>query len=382
MKTKIVFGVVTVFTICLAIALFSGTSFAIGGQCVNCHTMHNSQNGAAVTASGTANEQLLTAGCVACHTATGAARQLSPFGSPAVDHANDPTGQGGTFTNAGGSFYWVKQAAGDAKGHNVADITGLAVDAAIGTTPPGWDPNASAPADPFGQVAGGAATWGANQLTCGGTYGCHGTHTVAGSFPSVSGAHHNNPSISATQASTSNTVGNSYRFLGGIKGLEQIQWNFNESAASHNEYYGKHDNLDRSAANTLYRNKDTINYLCAKCHGMFHSKIDGNAVSGSPWIRHPTDIVLPNATEYAAYTTYNLEAPVARPVIPAASTATVTPGDSTTANGAIVSCVSCHRAHGTPQPDLLRWDYTTMVAGTTGAGQGRGCFVCHTQKDG
>jgi predicted CXXCH cytochrome family protein len=75
-----------------------------------------------------------------------------------------------------------------------------------------------------------------------------------------------------------------------------------------------------------------------------------------------------------------VEAPIARPVVPENSSSTVTPNDDTTENGAIVMCLSCHRAHGSDQPDLLRWAYAGMQAGTGTADTG--CFVCHTTKNG
>ena len=91
--------------------------------------------------------------------------------------------------------------------------------------------------------------------------------------------------------------------------------------------------------------------------------------SSSPWIRHPTDIALPSTGEYGGYdpvNNYSVEAPVAW----------LDPANPTRA-GAVVMCLSCHRAHGSPYPDMLRWDYNAMVAGGGGSG---GCFTCHTQK--
>ena len=50
------------------------------------------------------------------------------------------------------------------------------------------------------------------------------------------------------------------------------------------------------------------------------------------------------------------------------------------AGDAIVTCISCHRAHGTPYADLLRWDYSNNCnAGSDNADCG--CFQCHTTKD-
>jgi hypothetical protein len=42
-------------------------------------------------------------------------------------------------------------------------------------------------------------------------------------------------------------------------------------------------------------------------------------------------------------------------------------------------CLSCHGAHATDYPDILRWNYDTMNAG--GGGLDVGCFTCHTQKN-
>ncbi|MEW6600485.1 MAG: cytochrome c3 family protein [Nitrospirota bacterium] len=49
----------------------------------------------------------------------------------------------------------------------------------------------------------------------------------------------------------------------------------------------------------------------------------------------------------------------------------------TSANGRVI-CLSCHRAHGSAQNDLLRFDYSTMNAGnSTNNG---GCETCHVAQ--
>jgi len=340
--------------------------------------MHSSQNGGP-WGSGP-NAYLLLYTCVACHTGDNAAFSTNGgktgWGAPIVLRSDAaPGGQGGTDTLAGGDFYWVANGE-DAKGHNVADL-GVNEDGNIGLTPPGWDPDASSGLPIAGQVAGGEATW-SSQLTCAGKYGCHGDHTKTSSMDGIYGAHHQNPGTDA-QVTNPTNIGESFRFLGNIKGLENDDWNYNETASDHNEYYG----VD---GNSNYASKDTISYLCAECHGEFHSNIG----SSSPWIRHPTDIMLPNSGEYANYnpdglptgsgavagnTDYSVEAPVARPTVPSASSKDVTPGTD-----AVVMCLSCHRAHGSPQDDLLRWDYTAMQAGQ--GTEDSGCFTCHTSKNG
>ena len=382
-KKKLLLGLVMGMSLLLLWGV--GISYAISGVCSNCHTMHNSQNnlgevetysGGILTTGGTTPQnQLLKAGCIACHTGTTGA--TNSHDAPIVVHITNPAGQGAGKTLAGGDFRWVATGLGvtDSTGHNVAGIN--SDDVAIGKTPPGWDPTATATGGALGdgQIAGGSGTW-SNQLTCAGTYGCHGSHAYTDPDAAIAGSHHGNAGGTATQASTPSTVGNSYRFLGGIKGLENSQWNWAETASVHNEYYG-------AAAPTTYGDKGTISYSCAQCHGDFHATGEIGGTS-SPWTRHPTDFVLPTTgKEYSAYNPdggnfYSVEAPVARGAVPATSSSTVTVGTSTS-TGAIVMCLSCHRAHGSPEPDLLRWTYSGMTAGI--GTDDTGCFVCHTTKN-
>ncbi|HDN67454.1 MAG TPA: hypothetical protein ENF86_00690 [Firmicutes bacterium] len=372
----------------------AGSANAITGVCSNCHTMHNSQNGNAVartyssgsiTTTDTPQAYLLNADCIACHagdsTETG---ETNSFGAPIVLHTVNPGGQGYNKTLAGGDFYWVASSLGadDTKGHNVAGLAGQ--DAKIGLTPPGWDYSATPGANNDGRITGGENTAWSQQLTCAGKWGCHGNHTGDTAMAGIRGAHHSNNGTNG-KCDTANSVGNSFRFLSGIKGLEDTHWNWSETSSKHNEYYGVNDTSNRNQSNTDYSDKSTISYFCAECHGYYHSRID-DTTTGSPWLRHPTDIKLPNSGEYANYNpngsgVYSLEAPVARPSVPDSSSSTVKPGDDSSSEGAIVMCLSCHRAHGSPELDLLRWTYSNMVAGNAGSYAGTGCFVCHTQKD-
>lgn len=390
--------VLAILTAAAALVWLSHTpALAISGKCSNCHTMHNSQSGSAEvqlyeqggtisTEVGTPQAYLLKANCIGCH--AGDTGKQNDFDAPIVLHTTDPGGQGGTHTLAGGDFYWVAEGLGtpdDAKGHNVLGVSDQ--DANILTnplTPPGFDENATPGANNDGQMNGGQPIW-STQLTCAGKNGCHGNHTGADASAGIHGAHHSNTGLTVTQASSASTVGSSFRFLSGIKGLENADWNWNENESTHNEYYGENDTGARDQSNTTYTYKDTISYSCAQCHGIFHSQIDDNTL-GSPWLRHPTDVVLPDTGEYASYNPgasnlYSIEAPVARPAVPTSSSPTVTPGDDSTDTGAVVMCLSCHRAHGSPEPDLLRWSYDGMKAGNGGAASDTGCFRCHTDKD-
>jgi len=363
---------ITSFLSLMALVLSYGLAFAISGQCVNCHTMHNSQNGLPMTVGGGPFLQLLRADCIPCHTGP---RDIvdypldkkNSFGAPIVLDTSNPNGQGGGSTLAGGDFWWVATAGGhtDSMGHNVATIANedqFIGGNIAGFTPPGWDPTAtpSKNANCLGQINNGQA-WGV-QVTCAGLYGCHGNHSDTNQMAAIKGAHHGNTGGTSTSATNPTSSGGSYRFLCGIKGLENGSWNFNETSSSHNEYYGVPSNVG-------YADTSTISYSCAECHGVFHS-----GIGPSPYLRHPTDIPLTATpgSEYLAYTVYSVQAPVARSAVPANSSQTVTPGSD------IVMCLSCHRAHGSNFPDLLRWNYSTMIAGA--GGPRTGCFTCHTQK--
>jgi hypothetical protein len=98
----------------------------------------------------------------------------------------------------------------------------------------------------------------------------------------------------------------------------------------------------------------------------------------SLWKRHPTDISMPGSgTEYAGYTVYDPEVPVARTVIPQTPSGVVNPDGST---DDIVMCLSCHTAHASRYESMLRFNYYDMIAGDPSSSGG--CFVCHTEKNG
>lgn len=345
------------------------------GVCSDCHTMHNSQDGSAMF--GNTSGALTNGGCVGCHTGENIGGNI-PFimqsSAPSYDSAD--AGTGGN-TLAGGSFYWVTQENGDAKGHNVAGITGnsLNVDGTIGMTPPGWNPDF----DGNGAINEGSAGEWSKQLTCAGTNGCHGDHSATNDWDAVAGAHHG-PDTDIDGL----TVASSFRFLKGIKGLEDSDWEYQPTSTAHNQYYG----IDKTS--DLEENADpaTISYLCAECHGNFHSGVDSDGAVEedgaveSPWIRHPTDFDMGNVAskaDYAGYGgdshTYSIIAPVASKTIGDAPLDTVYVAE----DDAIVTCISCHRAHGTPFDDLLRWDYGSCVS--AGGNDDCGCFACHTTKD-
>ena len=102
---------------------------------------------------------------------------------------------------------------------------------------------------------------------------------------------------------------------------------------------------------------------------------DNGIGTASPWVRHPTDVVIPNtaASEYLGINgIYQDQTPVGRvtaglPNAAAAADGVVVPGVD------IVICLTCHRAHASNYADSLRFDYTTLAADD-------GCLYCHTNK--
>lgn len=330
---KVVFSVLLI-----AVAIFASTSAfaAVTGVCSSCHTMHDSQNGSAV-ATGGPNSVLLKEDCIVCHSTGG----IGPEVIGSAEPLNGLSGTAGVL--AGGNFAWV--AADDTKGHNVVGVKAADVNF------PGLD------------IPGNAAAMAA-QLTCAGTNGCHGDRSAGNEDPlsSLTGAHHGNVDLVAGNTNTAADVPNSYRFLNGIKGIEDADYEITVTASGagvdHNGYFG-----------STTTNAQTISAFCSNCHSDFHG---AGTTAGGAWIRHPTDLDLSAAGgEYTGYTTYNLAVPVA-----STQTATLVAADVQTAGNGIVNCISCHRAHGSDQPDLLRFTYNQ----TAGSGDGTGCFVCHSTK--
>ncbi|MFZ5759579.1 MAG: cytochrome c3 family protein [Thermodesulfobacteriota bacterium] len=383
--------------ILFASLVFSGFLFTtatpqalITGPCSNCHTMHNSQDGEAMATLGgesgaNPNPYLTRGSCVGCH-AMGENSKIKAIGGteiPQVMHTD------GTGDLAGGNFAYMLglkgSGASDAKGHNVIDFAGEQDDALY--APPGGIVQ-------FFHDSGGIVN--DTNLTCAGTNGCHGyrySNIAPGSgLKAMGGAHHANVD---GKCDVADTPANSYRFLFSVRGLENQnptgKWQ-NVSSGNHNEYYGQTmpkqlgcgaGGVSCHIAGGVGPPNHTISEFCATCHGNFHT-LTGPTSSGigtgtKPFIRHPTDLALPNSGEYSTYNgdnTFSVEAPVARAgAVPDAVSAVVDPATGKE----VVMCLSCHGVHATNYPDLLRWDYSQMIA--AGGASNSGCFVCHTTKD-
>lgn len=354
------------FLIRYAAFLFSVMPFvseaAVTGNCVDCHTMHNSQNGVhmQILAPGEtltdAREILLRGSCLGCHGAgPGSIKDNGGNGIPQVLHSDSDL--------AAGNFGYITgmkiPTSGDSNtvGHNVIE---LGSNDTVLTSPPG------------DQHATGITN--AN-FTCSGAKGCHGDRAVEGGMASLRGAHHGDDRVlkfgQIDENAQGSSVALSYRFLKGVKGGEDSDWQKTVGTTDHNEYKGA---LSMGTSLPTEPVNNTVSGFCAECHGYYHGTMTDESGTLSPWVRHPTDISLPSRSEYLSHTTYNLTVPVARTFIPNGPSSDVTPAGTT---DDIVMCLSCHRAHASPYFKMLRWDYKSSSLGTALSG----CMVCHTSKN-
>jgi hypothetical protein len=392
----------------LVLALGGVAQAKIQGQCSDCHTMHNSEEGnpvafqynnpaGATDASFTPNPVLLKYDCMACHAMDQGNAIVQLSGGSDVPQVYGNYGTDLDQDLAGGNFAYIDGhkggAADDRKGHNVIDI--LNADLTL-TGPPGYT---RGPQTATKRSNDDHKFEMASQFTCAGKAGCHGvrnqlvaeaTHDANGveltpavervGLAALTGAHHYDE---GGQLTTADDVYNSYRFLLGTQGFEADDWK-NTDGSNHNEYFGIDNNNFAGAGgcarcHIVSHGPETVGYvtnvsgtmtnLCETCHSNFHS----TGVQGTTaFLRHPSDYVIQSKTEYAKITTWDKTAPVARAAVPAAPSAAAGPGD-------LVQCLSCHVAHASPYAHMLRFNYTTMTAG--GTDRNTGCFVCHTTKD-
>ena len=350
---------------------FSSLSHAaVTGECGSCHTMHNSQDGETMAVGGsnvgwgdvndagtpdmegdsqeTPHQNLLIAGCVGCHSAV-TDDTIVTVGSNDIPIVFNTTGYPSE-PLAGGNFYHVSQgAAFDGYGHNVYGISNP--DEVLDEAP------------------------GSGIGTCGGSVSCHASLAASPAEMADAGVNNSNGKGGCQGCHYEvfhHVDNNNYRFLNGhgderhVEGIESSDWEQNPVSTNNNKYKGA------TLAGSLRTNKSMSSY-CGGCHANFHAMDADGVGTTDVWLRHPTDTLLPTEGEYAAYdptATYSNFAPVSwvDPSVPARSEA-------------VVMCLSCHRPHGSDQPDMLRWSYDACATGT-GSAADCGCFVCHTEKDG
>lgn len=300
-------------------------------RCDTCHTMHNSQGGNLNINGIGVQGALLGSTCYGCHTGVnGAVAGLHTpyifstgkpnYGDPGFETGTEPLHD----TLAGGSFWWVGQgSANDLKGHNV-NIPGVTV--------------------------------GFPALSCAGVNGCHGDLSRDNETAAMSQSHH----APTSQYKSGSTLASSYRFLNGIAGYEDQDYELTLTSSDHNQYKGNATNPTDTT---------TLDSFCVRCHsGVLHG----------PWNGHPSSYDLGGVAHASDYGTqggnpagtYNIEIPLGSTDV-SAPKGTVTLGAPV--GDAIVVCISCHRAHGSPYDNNLRWDYKNVIPGSADDL----CLVCH-----
>jgi len=359
MRKAIIISLIALLSVILANELVDAR---VKGKCKDCHIMHDSYGGKEMTLGDrTGPFPVLTeGGCLGCHGQNPSGTEsIITMGKARIPQILHHMENGDL---AGGNFYYVADGYNPdySKGHNIVGVS-RQEDPPM-NVPPAFIPNVVIPGGR------GPADWPEqNQLTCAGTWGCHGDRTIADPFKAIYGAHHTDDS-----EIDGSTVGKSYRFLYGITGKEHRDWEYQATLDNHNGYKG----------DMTHSSMDTISYLCGECHAKFHPNpnLGGSREVGlvynSLWLRHPSDISFGTVhggfagSEYQGYVQYSLEAPLAfmRP----------TGSETDVDQNAVVMCLSCHRAHASPYRDILRWDYDKVIAGSSPSGTS--CLTCHTRK--
>lgn len=290
------------------------------GSCADCHTMHNSQNGAPIVPGGP-QPRLLKYDCKGCHARTfndanGRAATVGPY-APQVG----PQVAGGGPQNSGG-YFSVSGGATDATTHNVLDLVdlGARADSLIwGTTSPG------------GTFALKSGTF--PVLTC---EDCHDL------------AIGHAPANSARAGDATSSYRMLHRGAQYVKGTGDLYF---ESGAGQNVY-------DATYATSM-------DLFCATCHGLFHGMTNTDSIGdgSGAWIRHPTNVT---TNGYGAgYIGNNKIVPV---------------GDAGATGTNKVMCLSCHRPHGSSRPDMLRFNYNGIDNQAGDATVSLGCETCHGVK--
>ncbi len=332
---KRIISFVTILSIGVLFAFeMTGSSLAVvAGDCSACHTVYPGMTEKTYRAKPFeyVSRELF---CVKCHSSntSDTIKLLGRNKIPIVFNNVKPVK-----SLAGGNFFYVARDFGDRKGHNVNGIT--SGDHEFSGFPPAY----SRASDP--------SSIGYNPqkpLACAGSNGCHGDRNIEDPFEAILGTHH-----AVDKPVDGSTTARSYRFLkitgnvNGVVGLRDSEWNQNATSKKHNEY------------------SSSIDLLCRSCHAGLESGHAGKRFN------HLAGVPIPDRAEYKNYKTYNLDAPVAREIVPQSPSDVVTPGKDA------VSCLSCHVAHASPYDSELRWDYENIF---TDGETKNGCVICHTGK--
>jgi hypothetical protein len=409
--------------------------------CTDCHTLHNSEDGATVHMPGYANygvayRELLYRGdwsdmCLSCHMQ--GQNTASTAALPSVSHGVDPvTGiDYGDWTAPivmtldgsvpagvampGGDFYYSNL--DPKKGHNPSYTKGsmdtptslfIAHDPVLGTTPPG------------GTITDG-------EWSC---HSCHGMHSrFSGSYAPYRQLKRkvNNINQSGCDQTRANGADSTFQDCGvavTAAGYEAIKSNSRGSYDATLNYVNTRADGNPLEAADLYASESDTNKnvyrggfssFCSTCHGDFHggdgeSRLADNGVTrlNNAWIKHPTNVTMDQSTgskygintyQVAILNTqgnnpnpigYDWKYPLVQPDSNFDVKASVAGGALHTDDR--IMCLTCHRAHASKYENMTRWDsngHAFIAAGevdftgetSIGDNPAYGCGKCH-QKGG
>ncbi len=375
-----------------ALGFGSAYAFHSGGvaECGGCHSMHTSVDQTYLLIGSNASET-----CLSCH---GKGSTLSsyhvmtyPLPASGIPAQRSPGGDFAwltkTYTYLDRDGVTVLTNLGQSHGHNViAPNYGITVDTDFATAPGGtFDSNnfgCNSCHDPHGKmrrVASGTASGDTayNWVTTGAPISASGSYDTSpaptaaaavGAYRILRGRVADDPAQSAV----------SVTFAGNFLAVAPKTYNRTEATTMTRVAYG----VD-GVANSNGSNNDTVGQWCGSCHPGMHSDLTSKLV-------HPIDQGLGNyATNYSNYVSsgimdsskasqsYLSLVPFAEKTGDFSVLKSHAKNDDSQLGGPAstdqVMCLSCHRAHASAFPDMLRWNYEggefLTTADTTGAVQ-------------
>jgi hypothetical protein len=381
-----------------------------GLVCYDCHTLHNSEDGAVVINHGgpyarLLNQPTVTDVCLACHVYPASAI----FKAPAVMSTNGSLPA--NISHPAGDFYW--SLIDSKKGHNPAKSLGVQAlsmtsDQVLIKSPGGnfsiedWDcDSCHGPHNMFGADV---TAWRrlrrkVNGIVHTGNETAHlGVDTDGGDQGSTDSGHE--PILSNDRGDIQGTSYVNHRSDGNpLEGADLLK-----------SYGDTNKNVYRGGFSSF----------CSCCHGDFHggnneteSADNGQTRVNSAWVRHPTNIDMNDTVEGRKYgintyakqvvnsqgtspnpTGYDWRYPLAQPdsdFTVKVNIASMNDAGTAIANDRIM-CLTCHKAHASKYANMTRWntnDHAFIANGdpdftgaaSNGDNPAYGCGKCH-QKGG
>jgi predicted CXXCH cytochrome family protein len=392
--TRVRWGFIVLAAIFLALGL-AGAAYAFhsGGvaECTGCHSMHSAKAGGSFLLQG--SDQSST--CLGCHQQTGLTTPSSYHISTA--DADMPAGVAPKQRTPGGDFGWLRKTYtftirgttttedGATHGHNVVAVDmGMTADPTNTTAPGGTFPAAQLGCqschDPHS----------ANRRLSDGTYVKGGVLGQATAPIIGSGSYNNSVIPAAGQA-----VG-VYRLLRGLGDNSRGVTFSGVAIAVAPSTYNQTEATNQVRVAYGQSGTNTWGNWCATCHTQMHSS--GNYV-------HPIDESLGSAmaNNYNAYiksgdltgtsaNSFTSLVPFIENTGDIATLQSHAKNNNSYLNGPSssdkVACLSCHRAHATGWPEMLRWNmegefmvYNSLYPGTDNAASSfaRGRLAAETQ---